>query len=88
MTAVLTREKELRRLPVFPDNFEVKLDLFKNWAAKRNLSQKHSDLLREMKDAMTQPRVFSPEFVKKAVSAGKTLVEDTVKSMTGELNDA
>ena len=88
MTAVLQREKELMRMPVFPDNFEVRLDLFKGWAAKRNLNQKHSEFIREMKDAMSQPRGFSPEFVKKAISAGKGLVEAVKNSFSGETNDA
>ena len=75
-------------MPVFPENFEVKLELFKNWAAKRNLNQKHSEFLREMKDAMTQTRAYSPEFVKKAISAGKAFVEDVSNSIKGETNDA
>jgi len=84
MTGILQRERELKRIPVFPDNFEVKLELFKDWAAKRNLSEKHSGFLREMKDAMSQPRGFSPEFVKKAISAGRELVEEMRKSTEGE----
>jgi len=88
MTAVLLREKELKRMPLFPENFEVKLDIFKNWAAKRNLSQKHSEFLREMKEAMSQTRNYSPEFVKKAISAGKAFAEDVSSSLKGETNDA
>ena len=88
MTAILLREKELKRMPVFPENCEVKLELFKIWAAKRNLSQKHSEFLREMKDAMTQTRSYSPEFVKKAISAGKAFAEDASSSFKGETNDA
>lgn len=66
MSSVLYYERLFKRIPLFPDNFETKLSLFKDKCIKKhNINPEHTVLLRDIKDIVIQHRKSPVEFSRK-----------------------
>jgi len=66
MGSVLYYERLFKRVPLFPDNFESKLNLFKDRCIKKyGVNPEHVVLLREIKDIMIQRGKSPVEFSRK-----------------------
>ncbi|MEM4282292.1 MAG: hypothetical protein QXU88_00165 [Candidatus Woesearchaeota archaeon] len=86
LTALLTNERELKRGPAFGESFEMKIELFKEWAARQNLSQKYSLFLAELKDSVKRASIGN-EWAKKSLAMAKELlekVESFISTSSGE----